>query len=403
MIRKRTKPRRKPAAADQPSPWPQRAALAATVFAIAVSIAVAIPSQLQYFLDARAVTTWADPHAWYAVAQTLLLESLCWLCALLYAASLASTPVRIYRAGTFLFAAIAAAINFRHGAAGGDVTIGVLNALGSLMGVGAWELYMHRARHRVSGMSLAEIRLRALRWRKHPLVMREAGRIVATFGLAVPHELAFRMAYLRKIGNPTLPVAVTSPRLADRPGELRPEPPKRKPGAARKDAEPTVELPVDWSCPDDIAGLLAEYWPSPDGSLGSGAMATPERPRVPPKSSSPSAPRASAPKPGESSGSDATSGNPAAVRRRNSLANLTGRGERIQFPPIEAELSGDDNALTRIGRYLTRAERRGQDLDALDRKYIATQFGVSDRQVRNSVKAYNAGKAEGQVGRNDSR
>lgn len=399
MIRKRPKPRRKPAATDHPSPWPARASLAATVFAIAVSIAVAVPSQLQYFLDARSVTSWADPHAWYAVAQTLLLESLCWLCALLYAASLASTPVRIYRLGTFVFAGIAAGINYSHGTASGGVTIGVLNALGSLMGVGAWELYMHRARHRVSGMSLAEIRLRALRWRKHPLVMREAGKIVATFGLAVPHEVAFRIAYLRKIGNPTLPVAVTSPRLADRPDVPRPELPKRKAGESLQGAEQTVELPVDWSCPDDLSELLGEQWPTPDGSVsgttGSATVATPERPRVPPKSSPRSGSAASPTTPRESSGSDLSGGNTPSVRKRNSLANLTGRGERIQFPPVATELSGDENALTRIGRYLSRAERAGQDLDALDRNYIATQFRVSDRQVRNSVKAYNAAKAEG--------
>lgn len=374
--RKRTKARRKPAV-DQPSPWPQRAALIATVFSITVSIAVAVPSQLQYFLDARAVTTWTDPHAWYAVAQTLLLESLCWLCALLYAASLANTPVRLYRLGTFAFASVAAAINFRHGASGGDVTIGVLNALGSLMGVGAWELYMHRARHRVSGMTLPEIRLRALRWRKHPLVMREAGRIVATFGLAVPHEVAFRMAYLRKIGNPTLPVAVTSPRLADAP---RPDPSKRKAG----DAEQTVELPVDWSCPDTFEALLGEAWPSPGPGLGGTAVASPEHLRPTPK---------------PTSGSGATSTNTAAGRNtepeRKRIVSLPRRKERVQFAPSDAELSGEGTALDRIVRYLTRAEGKGQQLARLDRNFIAAQFGVSDRQVRNSINAYNAAKAEG--------
>jgi hypothetical protein len=400
--RKRTKPRRKPTV-DQPSPWPARAALAATVFSIVVSVAVAVPSQLQYFLDARAVTSWTDPHAWYAVAQTLLLESLCWLCALLYAASLANTPVRLYRLGTFVFAGIAAGINYSHGTASGGVTIGVLNALGSLMGVGAWELYMHRARHRVSGMSIAEIRLRALRWRKHPRVMREAARITATFGLAVPLEVAFRMAYLRKIGNPTLPVAITSPRLADRPGEPSPEPSKRKPG----DAEQTVELPVDWSCPADLGELIAEVWPAPGPELGgtsSGtAVATPDRPTSRPKPAPRSVPQGSTPGPSTRSASDANSGNTGSGGRRNSLANLTGRSARLQFTPTEAERSGAGDPKPRIVAYLARAEAKGQPIDQLDRKYIADQFGVSTRTVRNALTAHSAAKAEGRVGGTDPR
>ncbi len=375
-----------------------RISLTVTVVTIVLSIGVAIPSQFDWFLAKLAHDTWADPNAWRAVAMTLLVEVLCWLCAILYARTVRDHPVKIYRVGTFVFAGTAAWINYDHGREL-NPTIGVVSALGSLMGVGAFELYMHRARHDASGMTIVEVRLWALRWRKHPLVMREASRIVATFGLAVPREVAFRMAYLRKIGNPTLPVAITSPRLAGLPGvEPKPELPKRKRGAALA-AEATVELPVDWSCPDTIAELTGETWPTPGPELGGTAVAAPERKPEPPRDR-----QTQAPSSGPSSSASATKPSSAPVPtsavpssgdgRKPSRSVLSGlvrkspSSDRIQFEPTSAELTGSGAAIARIGQYLARAEAEGQSLAALDRGYIAAQFKVSTKQVRNSVTAY---------------
>src|SRR5690625_1130306 len=175
-------------------------ALIATFSAIVVSVAVAIPAQALWFKDTlvgKDTPVGLDPQSVIALAAPILIEGLCWLSAFLYADSVSQDkPVRVYRVTTFLFAATAAAINFAHGA-GINPIVGVVFAIASLMGVGAWELYMHRTRHMATGMNADEIKL----WAKRRLfdwkVYRQMQRLRRTFGAALPLESAWRMAYLR--------------------------------------------------------------------------------------------------------------------------------------------------------------------------------------------------------------
>jgi hypothetical protein len=381
-----------------------RPSLTVTIATIALSVAVAIPSQLDWFLGRLAHGQWSDPNAWRAVAMTLLVEVLCWLGAILYARSMRTQPVRLFRIVTFLFAGVAAAINYDHGREI-STTIGVVSALGSLMGVGAFELYMHRARHAASGMPLAEMRLWALRWRRHPLVMRAAAGYRAVHGPALSREAAWKLAWVAKHGAPEVPVPTTDPRVLRllAPGSqdgVEAEPTATDPasGGVAVAERGVLKLPLGWSELASAGDIVAKFWPELPAELGlelptGGTPGPAEVERRKPRPAS-SAKKTSAPEP--------TSAVPVAAGERNSgrkvlgglVRNSAGSG-RVQFPPTSAELAGDENALTRIGRYLGRAEADGQALDALDRKYIATQFGVSDRQVRNSVKAYNAAKAEG--------
>jgi hypothetical protein len=256
----------------------RRRALAATVTAIILSVAVAVPAQMQWFLHQLTGGQWTFPEALVAIVATLLIEGLCWLGAFLYADSVNGTPVRLYRTVTFVFAALAAAINYAHGSST-DVKVGVVYALASLMGVGAWELYMHRTSHVKSGMTADEIKLWALRWRRHFKVMRECGRIRATFGTAVPLETAWQMAYVRRHGNPTIPVAVTDDVLGriftpttehlavpDDPGEDESVSKEAElageaaSGAAVATVD-VIELPVGWDSINTVEKVLERFWP----------------------------------------------------------------------------------------------------------------------------------------------
>lgn len=363
--------------------------MVATAVAATLSITVAIPAQLQWFLHVLTGGRWVLPEALVAVAATLLIEGLCWLGAFLYAESVAQTPVRLYRATTFLFASVAAAINYAHGSST-DWKVGVVYALASLMGVGAWELYMHRTRHVATGMDVAEIRLWALRWRKHPQVMRELGRIRATHGLAVSKETAWRMAYLRKIGNPTVPVAVTAP-LIERIVGTRVPPTTELDAELAAEAEPAsttpgvvgvevLELPAGWDAMMSADQVVDAYWPelrdtqkTPDSSAGG---------------THPTTPASSGPVPQKRG---VTSAVP--QRKRNQFLAKTGTG-RVQFPPTKAELNGPGDAKERIHRYLTRAELKGNSVAELDRNYIAAQFRVTARYVRNTITLYSEGNGK---------
>jgi hypothetical protein len=393
-------------ARKDPTTWSARRALIATVVTVVLSIATAVPSQLQWFLDRLAGGGWTSTEAPVAVLATLLIEGLCWLGAFLYADSIASTPVRLYRVTTLAFASIAAGINFAHGRET-DWKVGVVYALASLMGVGAFELYMHRRRHSTSGMSIDEIRLWALRWRKHPKVMRECGRIVATFGVAVPREVAWRLAYVRKVGNPTVPIAITDALVKRieglRPAELehldRAEPaasgtPR---GGVAVDSAEVVEVPVDWSRAGTFEELTAAFWPELDTtakpSSGSAGEAPVEssgfRLAAPSSSAVPAVPPASTAVPELA----ATSGVPAPKRNRKPIVRAarpaTRNSGRVQIRPTKTELEGPGDAKARVLALLARAEREGHSIADLDRKFLAQQFGVSDRHVRNAIKAHN--------------
>jgi len=389
-----------------------RPSLIITIVAIALSLGTAVPSQIDWFLDVLAHGQWSHVNAPRAIVAAVLVEVLCWLCAILYARSVHSTPVRIYRLGTFLFAAVAAAINYDHGH-DIDPIVGLVFALSSLMGVGAFELYMHRARHAASGMSLAEIRLWALRWRRHPLVMRAAAGFRAVHGPQLSRETAWKLAWVARHGAPKVPVPMTDPLVLRllAPGSkdgIAAEPAASEPGSggvavAERDV---LKLPVGWGELASAGDIVARFWPELPKELGlelpsadtppkaepAGRNSEPKR--VPKPASAPTSKSTSAPVPTSTVAAPETGRKPGR-KVLGGLVRNSPSSDRVRFAPTPAELNGEGTALDRIGRYLSRAETEGQDLGALDRKYIAGQFNVSDRQVRNSIKAYNAVKAEG--------
>lgn len=389
-----------------------RPSLIITVVTIVLSVTTAVPSQLSWFLGKLADNNWTSPNAWHAVAMTLLIEVLCWLGAILYARSVRTSPVRLFRGVTFVFAAVAAGINFDHGREI-NLTIGICYALGSLMGVGAFELYMHRARSDARGMSLAEMRLWALRWRRHPLTMRAAAGYRAVHGPQLSRETAWKIAWVAKHGAPEVPVPTTDPRVLRllAPGSqdgLAAEPAAADPasGGLAVAERGVLKLPLGWSELASAGDIVAKFWPELPAELGLELPTDEQPPKPEPQQRKPrpasSANPSSAPASKPSSAPTSTSTVPAPDGERKSgrgvlggLARKSSGSDRVQFAPVSEELTGSGDAKTRIGLYLARAEAAGQDLDLLDRKYIATQFGVSDRQVRNSVKAYNAAKAEG--------
>ena len=64
------------------------------------------------------------------------------------------------------------------------------------------------------------------------------------------------------------------------------------------------------------------------------------------------------------------------------------RGPRFrprQFRPTKTELGGTGNAKERLRKYLARAEANGHPIEELDRNYIAQQFRVSGRYVRDAI------------------
>jgi len=416
---RKTSPRRKQAAArEQRDEAPSETrTLVATVAAVVVSVTVALPAQALWFLDRMVgrdqhghLNIGVDPQTLIALAAPVLVEGLTWLSAILYADSV-KTPggtQRTYRLTTVAFSLIAASINFSHGVQTNFV-VGLVFAMASLMGVGAWELYMMRSRHISSGMSSEEMKLWALRWRKHPKVMREVGRIRATFGVQVPREVAWRMAYVRRIGNPTVPVVVSDDlieRIFVSTVETAPAPDQTPPDSAVENAsaessdtanaEPeigtggggiataeVIELPVGWSAVNSVDDVIARFWPEvqaeldrPDSSADASSGARSEL-----RPSSGSKPSSASPE--QRVTSKVPTGKRNSTRDRNS--------GRVQLPPTKAELEGSGNAQERILRYLARAEAKGHSIKELDRKYIEQQFRVSDRHVRNAINAHKEG------------
>lgn len=357
-------------------------ALVATLTAIALSIAVAVPSQMQWFLQQLTGGHWTFPGSLVAVVATLLIEGLCWLGAFLYADSVSTTPVRLYRGTTFLFAGIAASINYSHGATS-NWKVGVVYAIASLMGVGAWELYMHRTRHVASGMTAEEIKLWALRWRKHPAVMREAGRLRATFGTSVPLEVAWRMAYVRKVGNPTVPIALTDPMISRLFVSEGGNPDVEDAVTATDNG--VVELAIDWESlhtPDDV---IRQFWPEVQDIQSSGPDGGITTLDIPRSTSNPEPPRRNSTSSTQPLEQSMTSGNGPSARKWNSA---TPRSAGARPAPTKTELGGDGDAKSRILKYLTRVEDRGVRIAELDRQYVAEQFHVTTRYVRSAIKEH---------------
>ena len=372
--------------ADRKAWFAQHRALAITLVVIVLSTSAAVPFQFAWFLGRLGAGEHTITAILGAAVITALIEGLTWLAAVLYFDTLTRGPNKIYRIATFGFAGLAAGINFLHGIEISPL-VAVAYATASLMGVGAWELYMLRTRYVASGMSADEVRLWASRQWHHRRTVREARRIRATFGLQVSMETAWRMAYLRRQGNPTVPVAVND-RLVDALlGHDTTEPSGPDETVSGTVAEPTsttpssvgvdiIECPVDWSTTPDLSSLIGQYWPELEGPGSAPDSSAPEAPESSAASSASAEPEAEAEQPVTSS---------VPPQKRNNQRNPEAGTGRNQFRPTKTELGGTGNAKERLRKYLARAEANGHPIEELDRNYIAQQFRVSGRYVRDAI------------------
>jgi hypothetical protein len=126
----------------------QRRALIMTVVVIAASMGIAWPAQASYFMGAG--------MGLLGLAAPIVIEGPQWLSAILTGRAVHSgASTWVYQLSTGLFAGLAAAINYVHGARQTPL-LGVIYALASLMGVVAWELYVHSAKAHLSGRTVAD-------------------------------------------------------------------------------------------------------------------------------------------------------------------------------------------------------------------------------------------------------
>ena len=274
----------------------RRRSFGAMIAIVTLSLATAIPSQVIWFTERLKLATLGGV---LGVTLALLIELLCWLGAFLYADAVDDEKpelARMYRILTWVFASVAATINFAHGLST-NLAVGIGYAIASLMGVGAFEVYMHRTRHRKSGLTAAQIKLLYLRRWKFRRVVQEQAKLRATYGLDVDDEILWRMAFVRIEGQPTVPVPASSallrqlledPRtsanttaavtaaVADL--ELTPEPSSREllpgegdgavlteepPKPAKKPAKDpvAVEVAASWEQAEDVGAIIARFWP----------------------------------------------------------------------------------------------------------------------------------------------
>lgn len=390
-----TRKRKQQARTERRTTWAERRAklvqyraFVITLLVIALSTSAAVPFQYAWFVGKLANESQElDLTAILGAAViTALIEGQTWLAAVLYFDTLDRGPNKIYRIATFGFASIAASINFLHGLEI-SALVAVSYAIASLMGVGAWELYMLRTKYIASGMSSEELRLWASRQWHHRRTVRDARKIRATFGLAMSMETAWRAAYVRRHGNPTLPVAVNdqlvewltangsptpSSPIAAADDELASEPSTTPPGGVAVDVPELLELPVDWDAVEDLGSVIERYWPeiANDRNRATG-------------SASSSAPASDGTVPGEQPEPCVSRDVP--LTKRNGKRNGSKPSDRVEFRPTRSELAGTGTAKERLRNYLARAEQDGHAIDALDRNYIARQFGVSDRYVREAI------------------
>jgi hypothetical protein len=367
-----------------------RRSLATTLVIIGLSLATAIPAQIEWFT--------ASPRnlAVLGVTLALLIELLSWLGAFLYVDAVESDQAglaRLYRGLTWFFASIAATINFAHGAEK-HFAIGVGYALASLMGVGAFEVYMHRTRHRKSGMSAAEIKLLALRRWKFRKVVNEQARLRATYGLKIADETLWRMAYLRIEGNPTIPVPISAlfvrefaaslEQPANMSGqnvaaatevELTPEPSSRdhipeQPGGSVLTLEPeqpandeaTVEVLADWVDVDNVDELIARHWPALSSQDPANESEQP--------ANSPADPS------GETSEISANT------------ANSPSEIELDPHAPVPADLDETVKLKDRLRAYYERVRSLGVADEDLDWRRANTACGGSERYAQIGLKDY---------------
>lgn len=102
-------------------------------------------------------------------------------------------PAGTYRMATWIFAAVAAALNASHHL--DQPVLAVTMALSSLVGVVVWEIYMHSQQHRAGGRSAAEIKLALQRRLRHPRVSRRASWLRTSTIPALSEADAWEMAW----------------------------------------------------------------------------------------------------------------------------------------------------------------------------------------------------------------
>lgn len=128
----------------------ERRALFLTLVVIASSMGIAWPAQATYFVGAG--------MGLLGLAVPLVVEGPQWLSAVLTARAVKSkAPTWPFQLATWLFADVAASINYAHGALHSRL-LGVIYALASLTGMIAWELYVLSAKAHVSGRTVADRR-----------------------------------------------------------------------------------------------------------------------------------------------------------------------------------------------------------------------------------------------------
>lgn len=165
----------------------QRRALILTIVVIAASMGIAWPAQATYFMGAG--------MGLLGLAAPVVIEGPQWLSAVLTGRAVqAKASTWVYQLSTFAFAALAAAINYAHGARHSQL-LGVIYALASLMGVIAWELYVHSAKAHVAGRTVADRKRDLGRRISYPSTWRAAVRLrraVAGLDAESAWQLAWR-------------------------------------------------------------------------------------------------------------------------------------------------------------------------------------------------------------------
>lgn len=165
----------------------ERRSLILTVVVIAASMGIAWPAQATYFMGAG--------MGLLGLAAPVVIEGPQWLSAVLTGRAVDSkASTWVYQLSTFAFAALAAAINYAHGARHSQL-LGVIYALASLMGVIAWELYVHSAKAHISGRTVADRKRDLGRRLSYPSTWRAAVRLrraVAGLDAESAWQLAWR-------------------------------------------------------------------------------------------------------------------------------------------------------------------------------------------------------------------
>ncbi|NYI05570.1 DUF2637 domain-containing protein [Allostreptomyces psammosilenae] len=166
----------------------ERRVLLAVLVVIAASVYIAWPAQ-QHAMAALGMGTagsWAVP---------VLVEGLTWSMAALTSWAIAERkPAGLYQLMTWVFASVAAGLNLWHGWLD-DPMLGVVYAIASLGGVGAWELYVHGRKHAGTRTTREEARFRRQRRRHHRKVARAADRIRTGAGMHLTEDAAWLLAW----------------------------------------------------------------------------------------------------------------------------------------------------------------------------------------------------------------